>query len=303
MRVLVLGAGGPAANGYCKALRMAGGYTLIGANPDKYDLATAPVDERICGENTLLDLVDIAKPDFVHAQPEEEVLRLSDHEYDLEELGVRTYLPDHRDIEVTQDKLETAKRLGALAPEITNQGDVWVRPRRGAGGKDARRDRDVITTYRWMSQRYVPGFSCTWQSLWWKGRLLWNQGRERLVWTHGDRGASKVTRTIDDEVMIETGLKACERINDDPHGIWNVDMIRDPDGRYWVTEINAGRFNTCTPEMYATLGSNVAAHYTRATAPFGGIPLMIDVPVFESGWLWIRQWDREPILIHERDIP
>ena len=46
-RILVLGAGGAAANGFTRALRMAGGYHLIGTNCNDYDLELAETDEKI----------------------------------------------------------------------------------------------------------------------------------------------------------------------------------------------------------------------------------------------------------------
>ena len=108
MRVLVLGAGGPAGIGFCRALRMAGDYYLIGVDMDRDRLELAEVDERHRGSARVIgDLARETKPDFVHAQPDPEVAALACFTSTLEGLGVKTFLPSYESIRTCQDKWKT----------------------------------------------------------------------------------------------------------------------------------------------------------------------------------------------------
>ena len=61
MRVLLLGAGGPAANGFARSLRLAGDYHIIGANQNRDDLLLAECDEAHVDTGLITGLLELVK--------------------------------------------------------------------------------------------------------------------------------------------------------------------------------------------------------------------------------------------------
>ena len=322
MRVLVLGAGGPAGIGFCRALRMAGGYHLIGADLSKTNLELAEVEERIHGgARKIRELVEATNPDFVHAQPDPEVALLSGFTATLDELGVRHYLPAGNSIRTCQDKWASYRiwedahlpvprtfliRTDEDIPRrFEHFDDAFLRRRSGAGGSDSLVTSSPEAARDWIWRRdgwgeflmaeVLPGPTVTWQSLWYEGELLVAQGRRRLAWTHGDRGSALVSETVTDEEVDAVSEAAIRSIDPSPHGLWGVDMTRDADGNPRLTEINIGRFFTTAPEFFATAGVNFADLYVRV----GRYGVSRTEPVLNPlppGLEWIRSMDRAPVL-------
>lgn len=319
MRVLVFGAGGPAGIGFCRALRMAGDYHLIGVDMDRDRLELAEVDERYHGSaRKLRELCEKADPDFVHAQPDQEVGLVSLFRNTLDELGVRYYLPSGASITKCQDKWlsyriwEDAhlpvpstfliRTEGDLARRF--DGEFFLRRRSGAGGADAHVTASALAGEDWINRRngwgeftaaeVLPGPTVTTQTLWYEGELLFSQGRSRLAWTHGDRGSALVSETVSDEEVDAVSEAAIRAIDPKPHGLWGVDMTRDSEGNPRLTEINIGRFFTTVPEFFAQAGFNLADMYVGIGC--GHYDWARWMNPLEPGLRWVRSMDREPML-------
>ncbi len=125
IRVLVLGAGGAAANGFCRALRLAGGYHLTGTNTNPTDLLLAECDDthHVTDDDSLAALISELKPDFVHAQPDEEVERLSRLRHVAGRY--RTFLPYHETILTCQNKWLSYLRWEAAGVPVPH---TWLIP-------------------------------------------------------------------------------------------------------------------------------------------------------------------------------
>lgn len=326
MRVMVFGAGGPAGIGFCRALRMAGDYHLIGVDMNRDNLELAEVDERHHGTARVIgDLVKKTNPDFVHAQPDPEVANLSLFTVTLDVLGVKTYLPSYGSIGICQDKwasyrwwedagLPVPKTFLLRAPGdvamrmgLLGHGDVFLRRITGAGGADSFISGDAMAVRDWVNRRdgwgkftiaeVLPGPTVTVQTLWYEGELLFSQGRSRLAWTHGDRGSALISETVWDPEVDEIAKDACLAIDEKPHGLWGVDMTRDAEGRPCLTEINIGRFFTTAPEFFAEAGYNIANLYVQIALGMGEVRIQPYINPLPPGLRWIRSMDREPVLV------
>jgi predicted ATP-grasp superfamily ATP-dependent carboligase len=334
MRVMVLGAGGPAGIGFCRALRKAGGYHLIGVDLNRDNLEVAEVDERLHGSaRKIRELCEQAEPDFVHAQPDQEVALLSGFRHTLDELGVRYYLPSGNSIRICQDKWDSYRiwedahlpvpktylmRTEADLARRFDRPEFFLRRRLGAGGADSFISDSVDAGRDWINRRdgwglftaaeVLPGPTVTVQTLWYEGELLFSQGRSRLAWTHGDRGSALVSETVSDEEADAIAHAAIRAIDPEPHGLWGVDMTRDADGQPRLTEINIGRFFTTVPEFFEEAGCNIAEFYVHhgiaGLVDYNGDPLTkTPTPMInplEPGLRWIRSMDRAPVLLQAK---
>jgi carbamoylphosphate synthase large subunit len=326
VRILVLGAGGAAANGFCRALRMAGEYHLIGANINADDLELAETDER-----HLIDLTDESlwqlcwrtKPDFAHAQPDEEVVRLGRMR---NALRVSTFLPYPWVISTCQDKWETYKVLreaGVPVPrtqlvrgphDVMAHGDQWLRATNGAGGAGAIRTDRVQFALEWMircdgwgkftTAEVLTEQTVTVQQVWWRGQLIASQQRSRASWANaknspsGVSGSTGVGVTTSDALADTIADKAVQAVAEKPHGLFGVDMARDNEGIPRVTEINIGRFFTTAPEFFARAGFNMAYVYVKWGT---GDPFWVNSTPWRNpirdGRRFIRGMDKEPVLL------
>ena len=330
--VLVLGAGGAAANGFCRALRLAGGYHLTGANINPTDLLLAECDDthHVTDDDSLADLISRLKPDFVHAQPDEEVERLSR----LRHIAgrYRTFLPYHQTILTCQDKWQSYLRweaAGVPVPKtwlIRNSQDLayalggerWLRKIRGAGGAGSVATDDYGFACKWIDRHdgwgsftaaeVLTANTVTWQSVWHKGRVIASQQRKRVTWANarnapsGVSGSTGIGETCSDPDVETVAEAAVRAIDPNAHGLFGVDMAYDHEGNPRVTEINPGRFFTTAPEFYARAGFNMADLYvrigrnvfTRRTTDRLRNPL-------PDGLQWLRGMDTRPVLVHKDD--
>jgi hypothetical protein len=314
----VFGAGGAAANGFITSLRRVGGYHIIAANTDPTDLQLAAADEHhVVGPSgdDLWGIITATKPDFVHAQPDEEVLRLSRYRGVVRGCGARYLLPDHPVVVFCQDKWETYERLsiaqvpapvtwllgsGHEYPPLSS--DIWVRPRTGAGGKGAARttmgkliaEDGPVQAGTHTAAYFLPGPTVTVQALYHQGELVASQGRLRLAWTHGDRGSCRIGQTVSDPVADDVAERAVAAVDPKPNGIYGIDMTLDREGQPRVTEINIGRFFT-TVDFFSAAGLNLPHLYVQAAMT--GIAPRLGRNPLQEGLQWLRQWDRPPLLV------
>src|SRR5687767_14677369 len=116
-RVLVTGAGGPAATNFIRSLRLAPEpFYVVGTDANAFHLALSQADANhvlppvkdpsyIDELNHVIEREDVG---FVHAQPDIEVYHLSRHR---EQVAARMLLPEHATIETCSDKLTLGRRL------------------------------------------------------------------------------------------------------------------------------------------------------------------------------------------------
>lgn len=336
-RILVTGAAGAPALNYIRSLRLAAEqFHFIGVDCNKYQLLAAETDEKHlvprCSDPeyvpVLKDIIEETGADFLFAQPDVEIGILSQRR---DELPVRTFWPRAETISICQDKFRTFERWAEaglpvpttrlieteddLARVLSDFGDIWLRAAEGAAGRGAFHTADFDQAKMWLDSqrgwgtftaaRYLSPHSVTWQSVWHSGELMVAQGRERLQWEFADRAPSGVTGitgagiTIRDEMVDDIARRAIFAIDERPHGIFAVDMTRDREGVPNPTEINIGRFFT-TSLFFAAAGLNMPYIYTKLA--FGEEPPLpaMRVNPLDSGLLWVRGMDREPILAYER---
>ncbi len=178
-RILVTGAGGPAAINFIKSLRMVkeDSFYIVGTDVNKFHIEVSPVDARyIVPKATAEDYVDklneiIEKEEIemVHPQPDIEVLVIAENR---NRINAITRLPKTETIRICQDKQKTAeilKRAGVPVPEsiriksrdhvedafsqlveLCEQEVVWVRAIKGAGSKAALPVKEVEHAIAWM---------------------------------------------------------------------------------------------------------------------------------------------------------
>lgn len=221
MKVLVLGSGGAASNGFARALRLAGGYELVGTNCSETDLwlsecetnhLVAPVSDFDAWRVDLHRVIQTEKPDFVHAQNDAEVRALAHCRSLVHMLGCKTYLPSTETIELCQDKWLSYERWrdsGLTVPETklcatvaavssmtwhSKHDKVWLRPRRGAGGQRSFVASSYTEAAWWLDRNHGWGEftiaelltpqSVTVQQLYWHGELVCSQQRTRESWAN-----------------------------------------------------------------------------------------------------------------------
>ncbi len=340
MKILLGGAGGAPTNNVIKSLRQGGsGDYLIGMSCVPSDLLLADVDEQHVVRPALANdypqrlaaIVRQTRPDFLHAQHDFEVRAVSRLRGQLQEAGVRLYLPDAETIENTVDKgrsYEIWSRAGVPVPQtvlISNAQDlrgaidrfggrVWVRATEGGGGTGAlplRGPQDYEFARLWIERfngwgrftaaELLGSDSVTWLSLWHQGELVVAQTRRRRSWNFGDRtlsgvtGVTGVAETCSSEVVTRTALDAIEAIDRRPHGIFAVDLTYDLQGKPRLTEINIGRFFT-TVHFFTRAGVNFPQIY-RDIALENKFPVLPrKINPLPDGLVWIRGMDVEPVL-------
>lgn len=333
----MLGAGGAAANGFCRALKLAGGYELVGANIDADDLELAETDERhLVGlaDKDLVDLIWKTKPDFVHAQPDEEVRRLARLRNCF---AASTFLPYPFVVEALQNKWDTYQLLRERHVPVprthlvrgretlynliaAETGPKWLRATTGAGGAGAISTDSYELAVAWV--RRFDGWgkftvadqltdeTVTVQQIWWRGQLVASQQRSRQAWANaknspsGVSGSTGIGVTTADPDADQVACMAVRAAAGKPHGLFGIDMAYDTNRLPRVTEINVGRFFTTAPEFFARAGFNMADLYVKtgfgSTDEFGFVTKPPGGAVWNPippGRKWIRSMDKEPLLV------
>ncbi len=307
-RILLLGAGGPAGLNVIDSLH--GHYFLFGTDCNAYHLHwltskcarsflvprnTNPIYvkeiNRIIVENQI---------DMVMAQPDSEVMWLSEHR---DEIDAITFLPPKETIRICANKhrsaeawesvgFETAKSIKIESySDLENAflelgSNLWIRAVDGAGGKGSTPASNIETAWHWiqywwsreptwkfMAQENLTGRNIAWSSVWHKGQLVIGQGRERLeyIYPHlapsGITGTPSVARTIDEPEVNKLAIKAIMTIDPEPHGVFSVDLKYSKNGLLIPTEINAGRFFT-TSNFFSQAAD-------RCQIPDANMPLLV----------------------------
>ena len=264
MRILVLGAGGPAGVNTCRALNDCG-YEVYATdeNPDHLEWCKPWATVVPWQIGTVADMI-IPQPDRL-------VMSLADQP-PLDPI----FLPDRRTIALCQDKFETGlawRRAGLREDRIelidagmwipTGDFPLWVRARHGAGAKAAINARTFEEASYWLgfwyqrepktdfiAEEYLPGRDYAWSSIWHHGELAMSFTRERLEYLYpgltpeGLTGTPTIARIVHDDRVYTMAEAAVYAVDQEPHGFFSVDLREDEHGIPRPTEINAGRVFT-----------------------------------------------------------
>jgi len=341
-----MGAGGVAGINFIQCLRLAREkFYIVGCDINQWHLEIPDVDRRYIVpysiEPNYIDeinkIIISEKIDFIHAQPDMEVEKLSEAR---ESLQARFLLPSKETISICRDKMFTnsvLKRKGIpvpLAIQVKNMNDlkddmvsickrsksdvVWLRAIKGAGSKAALPVRSFRQAKEWihywrstkrleskdfMISEFLPGKEYAFQSLWYNGEIVTSQARERMeylfgnLFPSGQSSSPSVARTVHNKKVNDVATKAIRSIDAHATGVFCVDMKENRDGVPCVTEINAGRFFT-TSYFFAHLGSNMPYYYVK----LGLGTKLKALPRYDAlpkDYYWIRLVDKPPILIKE----
>jgi carbamoyl-phosphate synthase large subunit len=316
-------------------------YRLIGTDCDAYNIHRAEVDAAyLCPKANdpafipfLVDLIKREKVDFLHSQPEIEAYTIGKNRDAITAGGCRLFMPAQRTIELLRDKWESYRvweRAGIKVPAniFLNSpddlkrafekfgADIWIRETVGAAGKGSlsRPSYETALTHlestkawgRAVAAEHLSRNTVTWQSIWHDGRLVVAQGRRRHSWAFGNRAQSGVTgltgigETVSDPALDQLAVRCIEATDPRPNGIFSVDFTDDLKGVPNPTEINIAKFFT-THHFITRAGCNmpeilVQLAFGEYTGPYG-----VCAPC-ESGWLWIRGIDVEPVLIRKSAV-
>ena len=296
MRVLVLGAGGPAGVNVCKALQ---GHEVLAQDDNADHLVWCePYAETHCFDLTVENVNEL-QADVVIPQPDRVTMWTADH---ADQIEAKTFLPDRRTIALCQDKFMAGlewRRAGlredrielvdSPEAECSQTFPFWLRARYGAGAKAAILARSYIEAYHWIqfwherapqmdfvAEAYLPGRDLAWSGIYYQGELVCSFARERLEYLYpnltpeGLTGTPTIAEIVHDDAVNVTAEEAVLAVDQKPHGIFSVDLKEDAAGMPRPTEINAGR-------GFTTFGLWAMEHHTTffgilgcaMGAPFG----------------------------------
>ena len=340
MRVLVTGAGGPAAISFVRSLRLAypKTYHIIGIDAGKYNCFRSETNKTyLCPRATddtyipfLKYIINKHSIDFIHAQPEIEIYTIGKYR---DEIPCKLFLPKQETIELLRDKwqsyyvwrmkkikvpkshlIDNAKTLKKAFKEFAP--NIWIRATTGAAGRGSLSRpsysmaiQQIDEQNAWgkmMASEHLTDKTITWQSIWWEGELVVGQGRKRLYWEFANRTQSGVTGltgtgvTVSDPELDKKAIECILAADPEPHGIFSVDFTFDWDGIPNPTEINVGKFFT-THCFLTRAGCNMPEIMTDLISGNYKGEFNIRNPCKEDLY-WIRGIDVIPKLVSSEEI-
>jgi len=314
-RILIAGAGGPAGINFTMSLKIAPEKMfLVGTEASEYYVHLARTDKSYLVPKAtetdyvdkLNEIIEKEKIEFVHPQPDIEVLVIGENR---NKLRAETFLPSQRTIRICQDKFLstlTWEKGGITTPktlEIKSEKDIekafnelgnhiWIRARHGAGGRGSTPASSKETALAWtkywrargknwefIAQEFLGGRNIGFHSLFKNGELVTSMARERLEYIYPQLAPSEVTgtpavqRTIHDEKVNKIGTEAVLTIDPKYNGIACVDLKENADGTPCPTEINAGRMFT-TSYFFSYAGAKMYAEYNMPVEWFANFPYL-----------------------------
>ena len=328
--IILTGVGGPASANFLDAINQAEhDYNFIGVDINPYmsklsKLEKVHIIKPGHGQDYRQEMLRIIKDeniDFIHPQPDADIMPVIDLEGHHE---ARTFLPTHQEIHICQDKFRTYTYLqkhNAPTPRsypvdekniealLTLENKIWLRARKGAGSKaalpvtsllqaqgwlDYWNQKDHINPSDFMISEFLPGKEYAYQSLWYRGKLISDQARERVQYLAGNLSVTgqtsspSVARTVSRDDVYENGEAAVRAVtNNNPHGVFCVDMKENTQGTPCITEINAGRFFT-TSNFFAHAGLNMQQYLdlalTGKTKTQSDFPMTFVVAIVDMGY-------------------
>lgn len=330
--VLILGCGGAAGINFCRALRRAGRYRLVGTDCSFDRLLLPDLDARCMLDRvdapgrTLRAIIERERVDVIYAQADKEVRFLLEH---AAEYGAATLLPTLAGLVAGEDKLALNRRLHGQAVDVPNassdcldpdvfeqiksrSGKVWVRSRRGAGSRGAMPVTSLVRAANWidlcgermgltpadfMISEYLPGAEYAWQGLYMDGFLVASFARQRLEYMFGEQMPSGQSSSPSLAVTVRD-----EHLDDTAQRAVRA-IEQRPNGVYGVDAKRNAQGVICVTEI------NVGRFYTTCDfAASCGLnmpdllvrcalrePLPQIAPV-KPGIRWVRSVDREAVI-------
>jgi len=314
-RIMITGAGGPAGINFTMSLKITPEKMfLVGTEGDKYHVHLAQTEKTYlvprATETHYLDklneVIEKEKIEFVHPQPDVEVLVIGENR---NKLRAETFLPSQRAIRICQDKFRSTqvwKRKGiptAKAIELKSEKDInrafnelgnpiWIRAKHGAGGRGSTPASSRETALAWIkywksrgknwefiAQEFLGGRNFGFHSLFRNGELVTSMARERLKYIYPQLAPSEITgtpsvqRTIHDDKINKIGAEAVFAIDPKYNGIACVDLKENVDGTPCATEINAGRMFT-TSYFFSYAGAKLYIELNMPVDWFANIPYL-----------------------------
>lgn len=338
-RILVTGAGGSPSYNYIQSLRDNPNkekFYIVGIDINKYFLELIDVDARYLVPKTddsnylsiINSIVEKEKIDFLHCQPEQEVLFFSKNR---DKLKTKTFFPTLSTVEICQNKMALMNSLNeynipipetyrinseddlkiAFSKLLKNDKKVWLRAIKGAGSKAALPVSRIEHARMWidywrvmkgisygdfMVSEFLPGNEYAFQSVWSNGNLIMSQARQRVeylfgnLFISGQSSSPSVAVTVQNNEVNQLASSSIKAIDKNASGIFCVDLKTDKRGRVAITEINAGRFFT-TSYFFSKAGCNMPYYYTKlGMGDISSVPLK-PYNNLPSGLFWIRMVD------------
>jgi hypothetical protein len=287
VRVLVLGAGGPAGVSTCRAL-VAAGHDVFAYDDENPAHLVWPgeIGAQVLGRN------ESPSVDVVIPQPDSLVRWVAAGREWFAMKGEKLFLPSLETIDRCQAKVVAVNiwhKAGLRGPAleiVVPYPDMlhlaadrlglpfWLRANRGTGANKAIRVGQVGEAFHWIrfwesrgeqvewiAEPYLPGRDLAWSSIWYEGELVTCFARERVEYLYpqlspeGLTGTPTIACVICETGVTECGVHAVLAVDEKPHGIFSVDMREDADGVPRPTEINAGRSFT-TLGLWSLYGPN-----------------------------------------------
>lgn len=339
-KVMIGGAGGAPSEGVIFSLKRNPDFQVIGIGADETDLYASSADIKrkvpYSDESNYLSslkmLLEETRPDFIHFQNDNEILKISENRKLLEDLGVKYFMPSHETVDKCVFKYKSYlafKAAGLKVPENlllnspvdlqksfrdlgSKSGKIWLRYAGiGGGGQGSLSTDNFDFAKSWidfhngwgnfLAAELLSAQTVTWLSLWNQGNLIVAQTRLRRGWIHGNRAVSGVTGvtklgvTHSDPNVDEIALKAIMAVDSKPHGLYGVDMTYDYNDIPNPTEINISRFFT-TIRFFTEAGLNMPDLFVRI-----GLGMTFEAPIppvnpLPNELYWLRGMDREPML-------
>jgi hypothetical protein len=346
-KILIAGAGGAPSEGVIKSLlKSPKKETIIGMGAEPTDLVLSkatrkynvPFANKPEYKACLLKILKQEKPDLIHFQNDMEIFHASLIRDDIQETGVKLYMPEHDVIDVCVNKYKSYlkfKKANIIVPEnilIKNDndlkrafnelsdanGEIWLRASSiGGGGKGSIQTNDYNLGKSWISRNdgwgdfiaaeMLTPDSVTYISIWHEGSLVVAQTRKRIGWIHGNRSASGVTgvtkvgQTYSNSIVDDVAISAIKAVSGKPHGIFGVDMTYDKSGVPNPTEINISRFFT-TILFFTEAGLNMPVIF-KDIALYNEFPTLTkNINPLPDNLLWLRGMDTNPRLMTVEQI-
>lgn len=349
-KILCTGAGGPAGINFTMSLRVAPEkMCLVGTDSNKYYMHLAITDEKYLVPRAkdsnyidkLNEIIAKEKIEFFHAQPDVEVEVISEKR---EKLNAIMFLPSKAAVRACQDKLESAKVWKkknvpvARTIEVHKEEDIdraftefgspiWIRARKGAGGKGSTPAENRETAISWINywrgrkvnwefiaQENLPGVNIAFHSIWKDGEIITSMARERVEYIYsylapsGVTGTPAIQRTIHNDEVNKIGTDAVLSIDPKFSGIASVDLKGNNVGLPCVTEINPGRMFTTS--YFFSFASKILRKDYYANIPYLAvklgyketIPHMPKYNILPADIYWIRHMDAPARIVKDNKI-
>lgn len=348
-KILVTGAGGSPSYNFIESLRHNPEnekFYIVGTDISPYHIELSNIDKRYViprfDDPKYLEILNTIikkeKIDFVHSQPDGEVYFIAKNN---EKILTKTLFPDHKTIDICQDKMKFNKILkdnSLPVPEayyIRNEKDLeeglseilksnekaWLRAIRGAGSKAALPIKNIYHAKAWidywcemkglsyddfMISEFLPGKEYAFQSLWFNGELIASQARERVEYLFGHLMVSGQSSSPSVAVSVHN--------NEINETVYKVVKAIDPNASgIFCADLKTNKNGQIvlmeinagrfftTSYFFSAAGCNMPYYYVRL-----GIDGKVDIPYTKfnnipAGWHWVRMMDMGYKLIKENE--